>query len=441
MNNPSSSRVTVVTQPNSPPGQAKPSFEPTKVTAPTQAPGIPKVDPTPKPDAYGPQTPNPRIAKSFEDLDRLVSNKEARQETTPVKPQNDEPVPESPQKPEAEPDDDSPVKPKSLAELDALGKPKEPTEEKPSDDQIDEPGPKHLRKAYNDLKIERERLAKELEEAKRSKDTSAEIEAVKRELEAAKARYKLLSDEIDYADEVDSPEFRDKWIKPYQEAIQAAQEDITQLARATDDQPGSIQDLNQILQMNRVDAMRRIKELFPDFSDMVYRHYENIHGRWKEYNAKQSGFKQSIQERRAKQAEEAKTMQETFRKQFDTLKGDTEKKFSFLFNRKDLGKDEQAYLEQGYKEADTVLNGDPNLKPEEFNAVLAEAYHKIAHFPRFVLISSKLKAENAELRAKIAKYESSEPATGAQDGRTAGEQPVAQGNLLERTLATLGQKR
>jgi hypothetical protein len=421
---------------------------PVTVTSPHNAPagpaGIPTVNPGIRPGAKPPSVAMPPSAaaskgvvlKSFQDLDRLATQSvKPSHEDTPPDSQSDHATPS--------PDEgDEPVQSEGKAEVTKTDKPDESTSDldrlsksKTDEQEEQRPPPKKLRQAYEEMKAERERFKEELETLKKAPSGHPEVETLKKELEEIKTRHKSFTDQMDYAEEVESPEFKEKYEKPWQEAFTSAQEDIVALSRSTDDQPATPKDLNEILSLDRVQALRRIKELFPEFTEMMYRHYIDIHKAYKAHQTATANFRASLEQRRAKAAEQQKQQQESVKQQFSQNKDELTKKYPALFAKDEKDKEGNTYLDEGERLADLALNGSPDMKPEQFTKILADVYHRARGFARMVHRAEKERARADAAEAKLKAYEKSEPSTGTGSNRPSNGQDGAMLTPMERALA------
>ena len=215
--------------------------------------------------------------------------------------------------------------------------------------------------------------------------------------------------------------------------------DIVKMTKA-DGTPATPEDFDRILNLPRPEAERAISEMFPGNAFTAFMHYNQIAQAKSQFLAKSAKLREAVTARAKKQEQESKAMQERLANEFEKRKKGVAEKFAGIFGTEGLDKDLQDAVSRGYKVADLAIHGSDDMNPEQFQNLMAESYHRIAHFDRMAMQTFRLQKEVESLKAKLQSFEKSEPPTG-ESPAAAGDAVSKGGSLLERTLATLGSKR
>jgi hypothetical protein len=325
----------------------------------------------------------------------------------------------------------APPQSKFVAPDEVSQKPESP----PASSQTQEPsGTKELREAYEARKAE-------LATLKATGDaTTKELETARKELQASKERLqaleplepkvkdyekRLLSAEerLRIADYTQSEEFHGKFTKPLAEASQSAERWISQLKVKTDDEghgrQATAQDFKALLGLDYGTAFETAKQMFgPELAGRVMAHYEKVQDvliqRKEALDNAALRSQEWVQER---QTRETQTLAER-RTAFNRISEELAQKNKTIYLPPEGDQEAIEAYKVGVRLADLALEPDPNMTQEEVMTTLAKVRHRAASFPLIALKAVRQEREIEQLKAKLARYESSEP--------QGGKNPVAQ---------------
>ena len=331
--------------------------------------------------------------------------------------------PEKPSAPEPKPDAKGGKPPE---------KPKAP--EKPATPTKGEP--KALREELDRVKSDlaaREKAHTDLEakikdyEAK-GKDTTAltnRLNDMEKMLKERDAQIRALRHEM-------SPEFVDKYDKPYQKYANNAKIEIEALQIGewkTDETTGQKQwiptrnadwqkDFASIYSLPYAQARQRAKEQFGEDSDLVMQHYQNLHRMNRDREEALVEEKANAQKREEEDKQKESTVREGFEAACTRSQKDLEDKFPDFYQPEPGDKEMETAYQEGWK----ILN----LKPQTFQQAVALATRNrlnAATAPMLQLKVRRLSARIAELEGKLEKRGKNEPGTTKTPTAGAGASP------------------
>lgn len=399
-------------------------------------PSTPSPSPTPapaggsSPPAPGPLEPSPEnylgdIGSELNDLD--VADEASKKKPAPeTKPRDDTgkftPKPEDKPKPESKPKDD-PEAPETP----------EATEDKPKPSNI-----RALGKAYDELKKERDQVyrpklqsleakTKEYEKTiEQLKAQQPDVKPFQEKLSAYEKELNQLREIVRFADYKKSPEFVDKYQKPYEEAWSKAVSEVTQLSLEMEDGTSRKATANDLLALANA-PLDQLDDLalkwFPRSSARVIRHVEKIRDLAESQDKALEEAKKGAAGFQEKQSQAAVQASEEFSKAYTGATTEITQKYPKYFAPDETDPKGNELLKKGFEYADSVFSPKgAQLTPQQKAGRLAVIRAKAANHDRLV---SKVKAFNeriAELESKLAQYEESEPPTdeAGQPSRAAG---------------------
>ncbi len=301
------------------------------------------------------------------------------------------------------------------------------------DDQPEPPDPKAKTgekkvnpwKLVDEHKTARARLETELVELKKLVPNEAARKKEVAELEAYRKRAQELEDEIRFVNYEKSPEFQEKYQKPYKEAWTKAMNELRELTiedHGTERQV-SPNDLLKLVNAPLGQAREMAEAMFGDFANDVMVHRKEI----KNLFDKQSS---ALEEARTKGAERERTMLESYQNMTQTMQktvsGHWQKAQEAALADANIGK----YLKpiEGNEEHNTRLTKaqelidqafkenplDPRLTEEQREAIVkrhaALRNRAIAYGP-LMNENKTLQARVSELEEKLKQYQGSTPET------------------------------
>jgi len=407
-------RPIILLSPDAPANAAPPAAAPAPAPAPSPAPAPPRSEPsTPDPAAKLTDADIAEFDKAFGNLG----------ENAPAKANEPPPANQPPPKPDATPKQEPP----------------KPSEGEWDDSKIGKASPKELRdyakKRATEAKTARDEVAaaqkrisdmeyRIADAEKKGKDTTALTErmtTLENQLKERETELRVLKNEA-------SPEFKERFEKPYLDAAEEAKREIMQLEVVNPD--GSTRkadwgkDFAAIYTLEYSQAKKIAAERFGDDAGIVMDHYRTLH---RLDNAHQNALKQERanypkleQERQAKAAQSAQAQQAMFTKAFEAVGSKPE------FQPVADDPEGNSLLEKGMKEFQLGMN-ESNFKTPAQKAIwTAVIGHRAASFHRLTATIAKKDTTIAELRSKIEELKGSNPHSGG--GKKIGEKaPESEG--------------
>lgn len=396
-----------------PPAPPKPSSPSTAVPSPTVGGGTPT---TPgSPDAHEP-SPESYLGDDLTELTEMDRSDESAKRESP--PKRDEkgkfvkPPDKPPQKPKEDPE------PEKGAET-----PPEP--EKPAD----EPKPGTMRalgKAYDEkvklinseLQPKIQSLTSKVSEYERTieqlKTQQIDPKPWQEKMAAIEKENAALREVVRYTDYRKSPEFTEKYEKPYNEAWSKAVSEVTQLSLSLEDGTVRKATANDLLALANapLDQLDDLAQAwFPKSSPRVIRHVEKIRDLAEAQDKALEEAKKGAGEFEAKRNGEFQRLNQAFTQAYTGATTELTKKYPKWFAPDEADPQGNDILKKGFEYADTVFANGAQLTPEQRAGRLAVIRAKAANHDR---LAAKVKAHNAriaELEAKLAEYEASGPPT------------------------------
>lgn len=294
----------------------------------------------------------------------------------------------------------------------------------------EEPKPGTMRalgKAYDQLKKERDEVfqpklqsltakvseyEKELTQLRTQKP---DLKPIQDQLAAIQKENAELREVVRFTDYRKSPEFADKYEKPYTEAWNKAVHEVTQLTMESEDGTVRKATPNDLLALANA-PLDQLDDLankwFPRSSARVIRHVEKIRDLADAQDKALEEAKKGATEFQSKQAEQAQKQNGAFTQAYAGANEELTKKYPKWFAPDDTDPDGNEILKKGFDYADTVFSPTgANLTPEQRAGRLAVVRAKAANHDR---LAARIKARDnriAELEKDLAEYEKSGPST------------------------------
>jgi len=308
-----------------------------------------------------------------------------------------------------------------------------PEPEKP----VEEAKPSNIRalgKAYDELKSQRDKewlpklqsleaKTKEYERKIEEMGKSApDLKPINEKLTALEKENQQLREVVRFADYRKSPEFTEKYEKPYNEAWTKAVSEVTQLSMALEDGTSRKATANDLLALANA-PLDQLDDLaaqwFPKSAPRVIRHVEKIRDLAEAQDKALEEAKKGAGEFQSKRTLEQQQQQADIAKAYAEVNSQLVAKYPKWFAPDETDPQGNELLKKGFDYGATVFDNKPDtingetrvLTPLERVKRLAVIKAKAANHDRLV---ARLKAEQkqrAELEAKLAEYESSEPPT------------------------------
>ncbi len=294
---------------------------------------------------------------------------------------------------------------------------------------VEEPRPGSMRalgKAYDELKKEaNEVLRPQLQSlSAKTKEYESTIEQLKKsqpdlkpfqeKLAAIEKENQQLREVVRFTDYRKSPEFTEKYEKPYNEAWAKAVGEVTQLNVAMEDGTFRKATSNDLLALANA-PLDQLDDLaaqwFPKSSPRVIRHVEKIRELAEAQDKALEEAKKGAGDFANKRNEEAQKQGLAFQQAYTGADTELKTKYPKWFAPDDTDPKGNELLKKGYDYADTVFSPNGNLTPEQRAGRLAVIRAKAANHDRLVSKVKSLTQEMADLQSKLSQFEESEPPT------------------------------
>lgn len=388
---------------------AAPAAPPPSAPLSVVAPPTPTIEPSspsgPSRALEAPAKPeNGTMEDAFNDLDVLSAPK---------------PKPVVTQKSQTKPDESA------KEELESPEVPEKPTESqkteqaKAPDKQPSKPAT--LRAAYENVKRRNQELEQQVREFQQVKPTEdPRLKTYQERLEAAEKRREELETEMRYSAYERSPEYLDKYQKPFEEAYQWGRQSVARLKVLQEDgatRPATPEDFDKIMLIpDDGDAVDVAEAMFGNKAKIVLDH------RWemKKLDASRyraiEDFKKQGSERHQKMTETETRQREQIGRMWGELNNEAAERFPKYFKAEEGDEDGNKLLEEGYKLADQAFSSGNGMPPEQLVRIHASIRNRAAAFTREVYRNSKLTERVSELEKQLAEYQASEPGPGEGGG-------------------------
>lgn len=315
------------------------------------------------------------------------------------------------------------------------------------DDKKVSEGPKALRdqleKTNGELKTTRERLqqleSKEKEWEARGKDTTAlaaQIAAEKKEKETLQSELRALKQEA-------SPEFKDKYDKPFNQAAEYAKRVIEQMTVTETNDAGepvtrqaTWDDFAQLYRMPSNKSIKLINQMFGDTAPVVIQEMRELQKL--DYTRQTALQEEKAQWSQREQADTAKRAQERegIQSMWQTVNKDIAEKHPEFYQSDPADPDGNTLLEDGYKMVDSALSNRESMTMQQKVILDANIRHRAAAFGREVHRRQKAEARVAELEAEKAELKGSGPGSTKRAGDGAPAVDVDWKDDLRKEMAT-----
>jgi len=345
------------------------------------------------------------------------------------KPETAEP-PETPPSPDPEPAK-SPEEPKS-DELDLSGavEAKKPETKPETDDaefeqynrSLGAKPAKLVRQELFKTRKEFDRLKSEFETLKsqpRSDENRAALDAAKAELETyrkkmadVEATRDKLSKQLAKVDVANSPDFKERYEKPWQQAQEVAVNELSGFTKQNDEgEEVAIgwDDFDPILKLPIKDAVEKAKAILGDNWEIAITHRRNILNAKKEYREALERHEAESQNLAVERSKHEAAMTQLFESETKRLQSE----YPDIYTPDSNNPREKEQFEKGSKIAQAAIFGLTGLTPEARIKSAAIAFGRAANFPILAIRNNDLKNENARLTKEIETLKNGLPGGGS----------------------------
>lgn len=279
-------------------------------------------------------------------------------------------------------------------------------------------GAKQKIKEYETKLAEREAKLKEYE-SKPPEDNKPLLE----KLSAYEKKVAEYEEELKFTNYVKSPEFKEKYEKPYNESWGKAVREIVQLSVTQEDGSSRQATPEDILALANTPLSaldERAEAMFGRSAARVIRHVERIRDLAEAQDKAIADAKNMATEREKNTKVEREQRDNHIGQILQKTNTDLATKYPKWFGEDPADPDGNAVFKKGVEYVDKAFKGDPSIHPDERTKRIAIIRNKAANHDRLALHLKNANAQIAELKASLEAYEKSEPAAGkANDASTA----------------------
>lgn len=316
--------------------------------------------------------------------------------------------------------------------------------------------PKALRDAYERLKADHKKMVEERKAAPAAAPQQpaddTERKRISEELEGERKRRAALEDHMRFIDYEASPEYQERYHKPYVAICQDAVAEISQLKITAEDgssRQATTQDFWKIASMpDTEEALAAAVALFGSDSkaNLVMAQRRAVRNAYQAAQVAKDEFKKTATERGRQAAEQQATQQRAREEKWKAYNAEAaEQEWMQPVEGDDEG---NALLESGIEQADAVFGGlvtdekTGQKRPateEEILKLHADLRNHAAAFPRLLKQNETLRGRVSELEKEVEEFQKSGPGTGQPgDG---GKPAAPAGDAIDQAFDRFASKR
>jgi len=412
---------------------------------PAEAPAAPPLAAPAAPAPSRPGAPGPNLSSAFDSLEKVGTQPENNPPTIPksaAQKSVDTAKENDPTKPPADPKPPEEVK----------------TDEAPDPPKTDEPPPPpkpkkpadFLRDELTKTKAERDQFKAEIEKLKAPKE-DPEKKTLTEQLETERKRREELEQEMRFTNYEKSPEYKEKFEKPYTDAWNAGRSWVSQL-KVTDAEGNSrlatSQEFDALMNLSFSDPDRAAEEiatLFGNKAASVTSHIFEVQKAARAANEAVETYRKQGSEREKQTFESRQKRQKEVSDRWSEVRKPEAipDKWKPFLTPKDGDDEGNKLLEAGYAKFDEAMGLDARTarNAEERDAILgktAAQRHLAANARRLIKWLEQRDSKIAELEKSLAEYQKSEPGEG--DGKPAAKGKGPAPDTMEGVFAAIDKK-
>lgn len=255
--------------------------------------------------------------------------------------------------------------------------------------------------------------------------TETERKQLADKLAELEKKYSEASTELNFANYERSPEYKEKYEKPYQDAINRAHRDVKELTVTEEDRsqpadengkfptkerPAKAEDFEEIYSLQLGAATKLAAKKFgPESVSIIMQHRANIRQAAEAALGALNSWKESSSKRAKEQETQAVQTRERVASLWTQVNTDIKAKNKDLFDERPDDKEWNEELAKGTKMADAYFSDQGNRTVEQRVVFDAHVRNRVAAFPALVSRMRKLETENAQLAKDLAELRGSGP--------------------------------
>lgn len=291
-----------------------------------------------------------------------------------------------------------------------------------------QPGAKGLRSQLERTISEKRQLEQRLKSLEGVENPKVKELATAYELE--KKRADELEQKVAHYDYSESPEFKERYVKPFEERFRDAQDTLSKLTKA-DGGKLTMDELESIMVSGEVDAYQLITEMFDGAkqmyaSNLVKDVYSLDRARTLALQQSRHTALQRRKDSQAQQVAQTEALRNRFQEEIETRRT----KNSEWYAPREKDTKWNRALQDGETLADAAFIPPANIKPEQAVAIMAEVRHRAAAFVPLQQGFLALEGKVAALEKELARYKGSTPGRG-EVGDTATHAPQSKFRTMD----------
>jgi len=280
-----------------------------------------------------------------------------------------------------------------------------------------------LRAAYEANKKRLAELEKEVTTLKAKPAEDPDKQALASALKDREEKLAKLSEELKFANFETTDEYKQNYLKPFEDAFSEGREKASSRVVTSDDgtpRQGTPADFDAIMRIsNDGEAEEKAIELFGKGAYGIISAREKVLDAHKkrvnaisDHKGKFAERDKARAEQMAKQRAEMEQRRGTMAASFKKLNEETVAKYPQIFKADDTDEEGKAALEKGFAIADRGFTPSGKIPPEEMVKVHSAIRNKAGAFDFVYLKLNRATAKLKELETQLAEFKKSEPAGG-----------------------------
>jgi len=261
-------------------------------------------------------------------------------------------------------------------------------------------------------------LRAELNQLKSNPQQSVDTKALTEELATAKKRLEEYEGEIKATRYERSQEYKDKYLTPYQNALQSAQNEVKELLVTVpnpsdpenpQERPATSQDFDEVYSLPIGQAVKLAKAKFGDAASIVIQHVKAIKDASRAAITAVQSHQGQAEQFEQQSVAQKRMIEEGRNRMFTEALQGISQKHPDLFDVKDGDTEWNTALEKGRGMADLAFGDRSQLTPAQSTILDAHIFSRVSSYPAILNAYRKSSTEIAALKKEIAELRGSSP--------------------------------
>ncbi len=261
-------------------------------------------------------------------------------------------------------------------------------------------------------------LNRQIQELRSQPQQNTDVQATVAELAATKKRLEEYESELKVTRYERSGEYKDKYEKPYQNAVRNAYNEVGELLvtvpnPADPENPterqATAQDFDEVYSLPLGPATKLAKQKFGDAASIVIQHVKAIKDARRSAVTAVEEHKGQAQAFEQQQTAQAKMMEEGRSRMFNEALGAISQKYPTLFDQRDGDTAWNEALTKGRSMADLAYGDRSQLTPQQNVILDAQIFARVSAFPALKQHADKLETKLAAMEKELGEIRGSAP--------------------------------